>query len=182
MCSTGFAALAAADARASPLRAPELAGLATGPSHACPVTRTARGGAKQHPVEFEVPGRAEMLALIRSRVVEFARSMPFTDDEIEDIRLAVGEASANAIRHGRAAAPCKVGVRMERRPRSLKINITDQGCGFDPGSITPPAANSLDETGRGIMLMRALVDRVRFRFTHPGTRVELTKRVRVGYS
>ena len=123
-----------------------------------------------------------MLALIRYRVVEFARSMPFTEDELEDIKLAVGEASANAVRHGAAAPPCKVGVRMERRARCLKISITDRGCGFDPASVRPLAPDSLDETGRGIAIMRALVDKVRFRFNHPGTRVELTKRVRVAYS
>ncbi|MGC8861432.1 MAG: ATP-binding protein [Armatimonadota bacterium] len=129
-------------------------------------------------VEFEVPGRPTMLALIRSRVVEFARLMPFSDEEIEDIRLAVGEAGANAIRHGAAARPCKVRVRMERRPRSLKISITDRGCGFDPASVKPPALGSLEEGGRGIAIMRSVMDDVAFRSMHPGTRVELVKRVK----
>jgi serine/threonine-protein kinase RsbW len=182
MCPTGLAALAAAEAAGNSFPIHRAARLCASHSHAGRVPRTRSDRTKARPVEFEVPGRAEMLALIRSRVVRYARSMPFSDDEIEDIKLAVGEASANAIRHGSAEASCKVGVRMERRPRSLKICITDQGCGFDPASVKPPPAGSLEEHGRGIALMRALVDRVRFQFSDPGTRVELTKRVGDMYS
>ena len=136
----------------------------------------ARHRRARKPIEFEVPGRGEMLAEIRARVVKFARSMPFNHEQIEDIRLAVGEASANAIRHGRAPGSCKIHVKMERRPGCLKVRISDQGCGFDPGSVTVPPPGSLRAGGRGIMLMRALVDKVDFRFASPGTCVELTKR------
>jgi anti-sigma regulatory factor (Ser/Thr protein kinase) len=121
-----------------------------------------------------------MLAEIRSRVVEFARSMPFSRDQIEDIRLAVGEAGANAIRHGRAPGSCNIHVKMERYPGCLKVQISDSGCGFDPRSVTVPPPASLRAGGRGIMLMRALVDEVEFHFTSPGTRVDLTKRFQTG--
>ncbi len=125
-------------------------------------------------VEFEVPSRPEMIAYIRSRVVEYARTLPFTDEEIEDIRIAVGEAGSNAVRHG-SIGDCRISIRMEKRPDCLVVTISDKGCGFDPNVVRIPEPGELVENGRGIVFMRALMDEVKFRFTHPGTSVELIK-------
>jgi len=127
-------------------------------------------------IEFEVPSRAEMIAYIRARAADFASSLSFSPEQIEDIRLAVGEASANALRHGANPDWCKVGVKMEKDAHRVKISIIDRGCGFDPSTVCVPAVGSLREGGRGIMFMKALMDEVRFHFSNPGTCVELTKR------
>ena len=126
-------------------------------------------------IEFEVPSRPEMISHIRARVADFACSMPFTNDEIEDIKLAVGEAGTNALRHGSNPDCCKVYVRTERHHNALRIFISDKGCGFDPEAISPPEFGDLALNGRGIMFMRALMDEVKFHFGSPGTCVELTK-------
>lgn len=128
-------------------------------------------------VEFDVPSRAEMLSHIRARVEEAACAMSFTREEIEDIKLAVGEASANALKHGVNPQWPRVTVRIERASGALKISITDRGRGFDPDKVCPPEFGSLCENGRGIAFMRALMDEVSFHSLHPGTRVELTKRL-----
>jgi len=125
-------------------------------------------------VEFEVPSRPEMIAYIRSRVVDYAKTLPFTHEEIEDIRIAVGEAGSNAVRHG-GNGDCRIGVRMEKHTDGLVVVISDQGCGFDPNAVHIPEPGELVENGRGIVFMRALMDDVRFHFTHPGTSVELVK-------
>ena len=129
-------------------------------------------------VEFEVPSRAEMIPHIRSRVAEFACSMPFGPDEIEDIKLAVGEASANALQHGANPNWRRVGVKVERRKDDVRVSISDKGRGFDPKKVCAPEPGSLAMGGRGIMFMRTLMDDVTFRFSRPGTRVQLTKRLR----
>lgn len=127
--------------------------------------------------EFEVPGRPEMISHIRARAAEFAGALPFSPEEIEDIKLAVGEASANAVRHGASPNWCRVAVRMEKSRDALKISISDRGCGFDPSSVRDPDAGALTEGGRGIMFMRMLMDEVTFHPANPGTRVEMVKRV-----
>lgn len=126
-------------------------------------------------IEFEVPSRAEMISHIRARVADFASQMPLDADEIDDIKLAVGEASSNALRHGANPDWPKVGVRMERRKDCLKVFISDKGAGFDPDSVCLPSIGDLCEGGRGIMFMRSLMDDVKFNPTSPGTCVELTK-------
>lgn len=127
-------------------------------------------------VEFEVPSRIDMVSYIRTRVADFARSMPFTHDDIEDIKLAVGEASTNAIRHGASPECCNVDVRLEKHLGEMKIHISDKGCGFDPDNVSAPAVDSFAESGRGIIFMKALMDEVKFCMCNPGTSVELTKK------
>jgi len=127
-------------------------------------------------LELELPDRPEFLSYIRSRVAEEARKMPFSQEDIEDIVLATGEAASNAMRHGSSGAHCRIAVRMERCPDSLLIVVSDKGCGFDLESVPEPDPEVLSEGGRGIMFMRASMDEVTFYLTRPGTRVELVKR------
>lgn len=130
--------------------------------------------ANRRHVRFTTKCDPEMVRYIRERAVEFASAMPFTSTEMEDIRLVVGEAAANAVRHGANPKWPKVGVEFRRRGDTLFIALWDKGRGFEPSSLchTPEC---LAEGGRGVFFMKALMDDVRFRFTRPGTRVEMTK-------
>ncbi|MDH7602964.1 MAG: ATP-binding protein [Armatimonadota bacterium] len=129
-------------------------------------------------VRFDVPGVPEMLPVIRSRVADFARTMPFTEEEVQDIKLAVGEASANAVKHGAGGDSCSIEIEMEKQPSALKISVSDHGCGFDPEKAKVARNDRLDESGRGITVMRAVMDEVNFLPGNPGTRVELLKRLK----
>jgi serine/threonine-protein kinase RsbW len=55
--------------------------------------------------------------------------------------------------------------------------IADQGQGFNPDKVPDPLAseNLLRGTGRGIFLIRSLMDEVHFRQLHPGTELTLIK-------
>lgn len=127
-------------------------------------------------LEFEVPSSSEKVYDMRTRVAEFASRMPFTADDIDDIKLAVGEAGANALRHGISPTCCRVGIRAERLNDAIRIFVIDKGCGFDPKSVTRPSLTRFTETGRGIMFMRAVMDEVKFHTGPLGTRVEMIKR------
>lgn len=128
--------------------------------------------------EFEVASRPEMLSYVRARVCDFASGMRFPAPDVEDIRLAVGEAASNALRHGSTVHTCRIVVRSENHGDYLRVCVYDKGCGFSPGSgrVMEPA-DIYAEHGRGIMCMRAVMDEVRFRRTRPGTCVEMIKRI-----
>jgi serine/threonine-protein kinase RsbW len=128
-------------------------------------------------VEFEMPSRPSRVWHIRDRVRKFARSVPFTPDQIDDICIAVGEAATNAVKHGRNPFYPRIQVRIERQADALRVFVTDKGPGFDPCDICPPKAGDLCECGRGIMCMRSLMDEVVFHRLDPGMCVELVKRV-----
>jgi len=102
----------------------------------------------------------------------------------EDVRsglsMAVREGMINAILHGNAYDPGKrVNLSFEQSGRDLIITISDEGKGFIPEEVPDPLApeNLLKESGRGIFLMRAFMDEVRFRKLEPGTEITLIKRL-----
>ena len=91
---------------------------------------------------------------------------------LSDISVAITEACANVIRH--AHDDDQYEVRIVVTDDSCEISVIDTGSGFDPSGVGGDA--DLAETGRGIRLMRALVDSVQFS-SEPddGTVVHLVK-------
>lgn len=80
-------------------------------------------------------------------------------------RVALSEALANAIVCGNQEDPDKpVEVRAECHARYIRLHVSDQGCGFDPDQVPPPVGPADLENccGRGLFLIRNLMDEVRF--------------------
>lgn len=95
------------------------------------------------------------------------------------IKLAVQEAINNAIKHGNRFDPDKrVEITYSIGPDETTITISDEGDGFDSEHLPDPTAEENIEkpTGRGVMLMRAYMDEVRY--NKKGNQVRLTKRNR----
>ena len=63
--------------------------------------------------------------------------------------------------------------------RELIITIRDEGRGLEPDEVPDPLApeNLMKQSGRGIFLIRAFMDEVRFRKLEPGTEITLIKRI-----
>ncbi len=105
----------------------------------------------------------------------------FDASTTEHMTLAIREATANAIKHGNMQDPDKIAeVIFELDDENIRIEISDQGEGFRPEEVPNPLApeNLLKGTGRGIFLMRQLMDDVNFAFGNGfGTRVILRKRI-----
>ena len=114
-------------------------------------------------------------------VAEVAAKSGFDEDECGRIAMAVREAAVNAVLHGNRYDPTKrVTVSFETIPDSLTITVRDEGPGLDPSLIPDPLApeNLLKQSGRGIFLIRAFMDEVRFRDMSPGTEITMIKFVR----
>ncbi len=99
-------------------------------------------------------------------------------DEIQFHKLMVSltEAVNNAIVHGNKSDPAKkVIVHCEILPGWILLMVCDEGRGFDPGKVGNPLAkrNLMKESGRGIFLMRTLMDKVEFTHGRGGTEVRL---------
>jgi serine/threonine-protein kinase RsbW len=100
------------------------------------------------------------------------------EDQRFHIAMAVREAAVNAVLHGNEYDPTrKIEASFENNGTDLIFTIADEGCGFDPNKIPDPLAeeNLLRGTGRGIFLIRSLMDEVHFRQLHPGTELTLVK-------
>lgn len=118
---------------------------------------------------------AGTLSEARERVGDLLARLPFSADEVFDMKLASGEALGNAIDH-----TCEGGVlvTVAAYPDRAIVEVSDCGCGFElaedeePEDVGPAA-----ERGRGIKLMRLLADSVSIsrKRTGEGTVVTLVK-------
>ncbi len=87
-----------------------------------------------------------------------------TQDE-EDIEVALYEVLANAVIHGNHEDPDRqVRVSCRCGTDEISIVVRDEGQGFDIGEVPDPTApeNISSSRGRGIYLMRTLMDEVHF--------------------
>lgn len=85
-----------------------------------------------------------------------------TKDCRDDIGLAVGEACANAVQHAEVGADYHVSVTI--LDDRCVIDVVDEGAGLE--STETPEAGPHDEAGRGLRIIRALVDAVELRRVH----------------
>ncbi len=104
------------------------------------------------------------------RVVDFlvarCREAGFDETRLRlNFRVGVTEALVNAILYGNDRDPDKR-VRVEARlsARRATVKVTDEGRGFDPQALPDPTlpGNRLRPGGRGIFLIRQLMDEVEF--------------------
>ena len=81
-------------------------------------------------------------------------------EDIDDIAVAMTEACTNIVKHSGPADEYEVSVTVEGA--QCVIRVVDTGRGFDSTSLGRVAADGAAEQGRGIHLMRSLVDVVQF--------------------
>ncbi len=82
-----------------------------------------------------------------------------------NFRVGLTEALSNAMLYGNASDPEKrVRVEVTIRVEDVTVRVTDQGLGFDPTTVPDPTLpdNISKSGGRGIFLMKALMDEVQF--------------------
>ncbi|HAB30026.1 MAG: ATP-binding protein [Gemmatimonadota bacterium] len=82
-----------------------------------------------------------------------------------NFRVGLTEALSNAMLYGNNSDPEKsVRVEVAIKLEEVSVRVTDQGVGFDPTTVPDPTlpANISKSGGRGIFLMKALMDEVQF--------------------
>jgi serine/threonine-protein kinase RsbW len=98
-----------------------------------------------------------------------------------NFRVGLTEALTNAVLYGNAHDPSKhVLVEVALEDGRLEARVTDQGGGFDPSSIPDPTEpeNILKPGGRGLFIMRQLLDEVSY--NDRGNQVTLVLRLEQG--
>jgi PAS domain S-box-containing protein len=117
----------------------------------------------------EFPATPEALASMRGVLRRWLRHVGGDEQEIAEIVTACGEAATNAIEHAGAGggAPFEVNGRLE--PEGVQITVRDHGVWRAPRS---------GDQGRGLSLMRALMDSVEVTPTPEGTTVRLGRTLR----
>lgn len=125
--------------------------------------------------EIDVAADVNQLATVREQVCDIIEPLGFPESALFDIKVALGEALANAIRHGRPRrGEGEVRVVVAAYADRIIIEVMDNGAGFDGSHVG--SEDLYAPNGRGIMFMRALMDGVEFDSSPlGGTLVRLTK-------
>jgi serine/threonine-protein kinase RsbW len=120
----------------------------------------------------------ESVGEVEAAAEKFATEAGLDEDQRFHIGMAVREATVNAVLHGNEYDSARmIDVTFENTGADFIFTIADEGHGFDPDHLPDPLApeNLLRGTGRGIFLIRSLMDEVHFRQLHPGTELTLIK-------
>jgi serine/threonine-protein kinase RsbW len=124
----------------------------------------------------------ESVDVAEQLAVGTAQEIGFPEEELHKIGMAVRETVVNAVVHGnRYNAHKKVHLQVSPQPDRMIIVVGDEGTGFDPSVLPDPLAeeNLLQQSGRGILLIRAFVDEYSMnRLNAGGTEVKLVKYLR----
>jgi anti-anti-sigma factor len=132
---------------------------------------------------MRIDSELAQVAKVDEAVRALARELGFDEATASHVELAIHEAVVNAVVHGnrgRRELPVEVSLGSDGPDGGVALvaTVRDHGGGFDPASLPDPldARRRLASSGRGILLMRALMDTVEHS-PHPqgGTSVRLVK-------
>ncbi|GAA0249716.1 hypothetical protein GCM10009527_052660 [Actinomadura nitritigenes] len=120
-----------------------------------------------------LPREAPSIPVVRRVVGDALRGLGVAEDCVADILVAASEACTNAVQHARATGDYRVAGRVD--DGTCLLEIEDGGHGPRP---VPADRGVLSESGRGLKIMRALVDDLDIdRTSDRGTIVHLRKRL-----
>lgn len=125
-----------------------------------PATEQNLGPVPRLDLSLSLPRESGSVPVVRRLAVQALTAFGVTREEVGDVELAITEACANVINH--AADTDSYEVKVELASDECAITVLDQGNGFDATAVDLEAP-SHSETGRGLTLMRALVDNLAFR-------------------
>lgn len=131
-------------------------------------------------VQLNLPLDASYVPVTRGVVTCLLDEVGVPEEAAGDIKVALSEACANVVRHSTGTE--EYSVTLEVGPEGCEVEIIDRGSGWaatEQQDTSPPGAGSVAgeaEGGRGMLLMRELVDDFQFVREHDATRVRLVKR------
>jgi serine/threonine-protein kinase RsbW len=129
-------------------------------------------------IELDIPNDVRFIERVVERVQRECQDLHFAPRQVMlNVPVALTEALSNAILRGNSDDPSKtVHVRVSVDSSRLVIEVHDEGAGFDLDACTVNVTpESLErEDGRGLFLMRKLMDRVECVPSTPGKTVRLT--------
>jgi serine/threonine-protein kinase RsbW len=127
--------------------------------------------------EMLIPSDATSAKQVVDELLALLGQHRWLEHDLFSVHLAVEEAIVNAIKHGnRYNVDKKVSILYRISDTHVRIEIADEGNGFDPSSVPDPTddENLERSSGRGLMLMHSFMSSVQY--NRKGNRVVMEKR------
>jgi len=110
---------------------------------------------------LQLPRDALSVPVVRKVLHTSMRTLGVAEDCLMDIELALTEACTNVLDHAAAGDEYQVVAGLD--DNACVIEVVDAGRGFDAEHLGHAEADPSAEEGRGLQLIRTLVDRVHFK-------------------
>jgi serine/threonine-protein kinase RsbW len=133
---------------------------------------------KQKQFELEIHSASQNLGKVERLSEKVAKYAELDQSDTDDLGIVTTELVNNAIHHGnKNDSSKKVFISFSVNSKKLELRIKDQGPGFNPSELKDPLApeNLLSESGRGLFLIRNLMDGLEYNFTDEGTEIIVIK-------
>ena len=127
---------------------------------------------------FELPSGMEICGIIRNKVCCYAGEMGCDPLILDDVRLAVGEAVSNAVRHG-ACNGDNIEVNCSTDNGRLIVTLKYLSEPFDPHAVPIPNPDLTPEGGMGIHFMKLVMDKVDYNYDNGYLTIKLEKQLTV---
>ena len=128
---------------------------------------------------LSLPSDLRMLSVARTFVEAACQACELERGLVHAMVLATGEAITNIVRHAhRDRVDAEMQIVLEFRPEGIRLTFFDQGFPFDIDSVPVLPPGELRIGGRGVFLLRTLMDEIacQRREDRPGNRLCLLKR------
>ncbi|MGH7728189.1 MAG: ATP-binding protein [Vulcanimicrobiaceae bacterium] len=126
-------------------------------------------------VELQIPIKPEWVAVARLAVAAIANRLPFSVEEIEDLKLAIAEACTICIQQAEASEA--IDITCEASTSQLRVHVRDHRYRGRPESLERPDS-AVPAEGLGVFLIQALMDHLDYRVDPAyGSELVMTKRV-----
>lgn len=137
---------------------------------------------KEIEVDIKVPNQTRYLSLIGRIGEDIAKELDKYSGDRDTlayhINLVLTEAMVNAIRYANTKDPEKlVHILINISDNDLVIKVFDKGQGFDINTVPSPNFGELEDRGRGIFLIKSLMDEVCYKKTRGGNVLEMSKKL-----
>lgn len=128
-------------------------------------------------IKIEIYSKRSEILKIEELLDKVNKEFGLTEEKYVNLQIALSEALINAIVHGNKENPQKkVHIEIWYNEKSISIKIKDEGKGFDIKEIPDPTdqENIFKEHGRGLYIMKSLVDKFECIPGEDGTEFNLT--------
>lgn len=135
-------------------------------------------------IDISIPGHTRYLRMIGRIGETVAQELDCTDGVREtlssQLATVLTEGLVNAIKHANCTDPDnEIHIRINVLDKVLIVRIFDNGVGFDLEAVPNPCFTSsgLEDKGRGIFILRSLMDTVKYSRSNDGNVLEMRKKL-----
>lgn len=128
-------------------------------------------------ISIEIESSRKQIPEVEKLLVKANEDFNIEEERFHKLLVAVSELVLNAIVHGNKESPLKkVKVTAEYNDRKMRVSVLDEGFGFDINQIPDPTSpeNVHKESGRGLYLVKQLIDKFEYKITPQGFLIILT--------